>query len=93
MKCYLDSKDTGTSPSHLAKYREQYLIMAIQTMGDAWAASCRSSTHLPGHLDAQCKSELDFLSFLPVHCWALYVLLIFTILFKLFLILFDIFVN
>ena len=24
MKCYLDSKDTGTIPSHLAKYREQY---------------------------------------------------------------------
>ena len=50
MKCYLDSKDTGTTPSHLAKYREQYLIMAMQTMGDSWAASFRSSTHLPGNV-------------------------------------------
>ena len=24
MKCYLDSKDTGTIPSHLAKYRKKY---------------------------------------------------------------------
>jgi hypothetical protein len=24
MKCYLDSKDTGTIPSHLAKYKNKY---------------------------------------------------------------------
>ena len=24
MKCYLDSKDTGTIPSHLAKYEAKY---------------------------------------------------------------------
>ena len=48
--------------------------MAVQTMGDAWAASFMSSTHSPGDLDALWQNELAVESLLPSHCSILCVL-------------------